>query len=223
MKVHLSYFLLLLTLLFTACGGSKSNEAEVAEAVETPAVTGSTVNVDTTASKVHWIGAKVGKVDQHNGTIKLKSGELMLMGDTITGGKFVIDMKSINCLDQTGEGKQKLEGHLKSADFFLVDSFPEATFEITSVSPAPADTNTHSITGNLTMRGVTKSITFPAKVQATGGNVDAKANFAIDRTLWNVMYSSDKNEGWKKTEAKWKDKLISNDLKIQLHIAARKM
>ncbi len=216
------YGLLLAVVLLAACGGSKSNEAQVAEAVDSAATQGLSIPVDLAASQIRWIGSKVAVGSEHNGTVKLKSGELMLTGDQLTGGKFVIDMTSINNLDEKGEDKQKLEGHLKSADFFHVDSFPEAVFEITSVEAAPQDTNTHRITGNLTMRGVTKSVTFPAKVEMQGNTIVAKANFAIDRTLWNVMYSSDKNEGWKKTEAKWKDKLISNEIKIDLNLVANK-
>ena len=216
------YGLMLAVVLLAACGGTKSNESEVAEAVDSIATQGIMLPADLGASTIHWVGSKVGVGDEHNGMISLKSAELMLTGDQLTGGKFVIDMRTIANLDEKGESKHKLETHLKSADFFNVDSFPEAIFEITSVESAPQDTNTHRITGNLTMRGVSKSVTFPAKVEMMGGKMVAKANFAIDRTLWNVMYSSDRNEGWKKTEAKWKDKLISNDIKIQLTLVANK-
>jgi len=104
------------------------------------------------------------------------------------------------------KGNAKLEGHLKSGDFFDVGKSPEASFEITSVKPftgTVTDSNdvrqeaiseykvanpTHLIGGNLTIRGVTKNIEFPAQVTVGANSVDALAKFNIDRTQWNIVY-----------------------------------
>ena len=94
-------------------------------------------------------------------------------------------MNSLNCTDlEAGKGKEKLEGHLKSADFFDTATNPTSTFEITSVSGG-------NVTGNLTMKGVTKSVTFPADVKVTPDGVSViSSDFTINRTDWGIQYGS---------------------------------
>jgi len=222
MRVSFWHALLLSFPLLTACGGStESNDAEVNDAAQVEQTTGTAVPVDVSASKVMWIGSKA-MGDEHKGMVPLKTAELQTTGDQLTGGRFVIDLSGLSNYDVKGDSKAKLEGHLKSADFFDVANHPEATFEITSVTAAPMDTNTHKIEGNLTMRGTTKSVTFPAKVEMMGNKIMAKANFDIDRTLWGVNFHSNSEEAWKKTEAKWKDQVINDKIIIQLNLVANK-
>jgi len=134
-------------------------------------------------------------------------------------------MNSITVQDLTDpEWNGKLTGHLKSADFFEVESHPQANFEITEVkslesaSIDPTKENgeivpTHAITGNLTMKGITKSITFNAKVDKSDKMIMAESNmFFIDRTEWNIQYKS------KKISAKFKDDFINDEMGIKLKI-----
>jgi polyisoprenoid-binding protein YceI len=143
-----------------------------------------TVNVNKTASSIGWLAKKV--TGQHNGTIGISAGTLNVDGNKLVGGNFTIDMKTIKDLDLTDPASnQKFVGHITSGDFFEIEKFPTATFAITNVSKK-------SITGNLTIKGITKSITFPAKISVKGGKVTAKADITIDRTDFNIRYGSKK-------------------------------
>lgn len=137
-------------------------------------------------SKITWIGRKVG--GSHNGSINLKEGALQMENGKIIGGRFVIDMTSITDEDLSGEYKTKLEGHLKSDDFFGVEKYPTATFEITEA--IPQGPGNYKITGNITIKGITKEIKFPAKVTEDNGVYTATANLTIDRSEYNVRYGS---------------------------------
>lgn len=143
-----------------------------------------TLAVDTKASRIDWLAKKV--TGQHEGTINLASGSLITSGTNVTGGEFVIDMKSIVCTDITdAEYNKKFIGHITTGDFFEVEKFPTSTFKITKVNGA-------NITGNLTLHGVTKSVTFPAKVSMAGGKATAIATIPVDRTDFGVKYGSKK-------------------------------
>ncbi len=146
------------------------------------------VKVNTKSSQIAWVGKKV--TGQHNGTVNIKDGALDVENGTIKGGEFSIDMTTINVLDLEGEYKGKLEGHLRSDDFFSVEKHPTATFKITSVNESEQADATHFISGDLTIKGITNKITFPANVTIDGDKVNAKATFNLDRTKWDVRYGS---------------------------------
>ena len=163
---------------------------------------------------------EIGKT-QHHGTFKLQAGYLLVdSSNAITGGNFIIDIKSLKSDDMTDTGyAHKLEGHLLSPDFFNADTFATATLEITAVSNT-VDTvgllmkdATHTITGNLTLKNVTKSISFPAKVNLANGVITADANFTFDRTQWNLSYGNDKS---------FKDKFIHPDVTLKIHTVCSK-
>ena len=141
------------------------------------------VTVNLEKSSVTWLGKKV--TGKHAGTIGLKSAALEMDGDALTGGSFVIDMTSIKCTDDMGNMTAKLEGHLKSDDFFGVEKFPTAKFSITKVASlgTPGD---FKITGNLTIKETTKEIKFKANVS----DGYAKADITVDRSDFNVKYGS---------------------------------
>jgi len=203
-----TYYFTLLFILAVACTSAPdADKATTTDAKEVAAATGSELKVDTSASKIEWIGTKVS--GYHSGSIHVKSGVLRTVGDSVTGGNFILDMSSIVVSGPAGsdpKGNAKLEGHLKSGDFFDVEKNPEASFEITSVKPftgTVTDSNdvrqesiskykvanpTHLVSGNLTLRGVTKNIEFPAQVTVGANSVDALAKFNIDRTQWNIVY-----------------------------------
>jgi polyisoprenoid-binding protein YceI len=205
-------FVMAFALLFTACGSKKGPDAEVGDAANIEAKGGQELAVDVDASSVAWIGSKV-TGSSHNGKIKIQEGVLKVEGGQLVGGKFVIDMKTITVDDLQGEDAAKLVGHLSAGDFFLVDSFPTASFEIAEVTAAATDSTTHNITGNLTLRGKTNSITFPATVAITDGKVSAKANFNIDRTKWGVAFMSGVKQ--------FGDKTIRDDINLTLNIVTK--
>lgn len=141
--------------------------------------------VDTSASVINWVGTKV--TGTHNGTVMLKSGKLDFEGGKLTGGNFVIDMTTIKNID-LGERAGRLEGHLKSEDFFGTEKYPTAKFVITRASEAkPGE---YRIKGDLTIKSTTKPIAFTAYVTEAGNKMTAKADIVVDRSEFDVRYGS---------------------------------
>jgi polyisoprenoid-binding protein YceI len=142
-----------------------------------------TYTVDAAKSTITWVGKKV--TGSHNGTIALKSGSLIVDGKSVKGGTFVLDMSSIKDAD----GSAKLEGHLKADDFFGTEKFPTSTFVITKVAGSTANV---TVTGNLTIKGITKPLSFPATVAVNAdGTVSALAGkIVVDRTKYDIRYGS---------------------------------
>lgn len=143
------------------------------------------------SSDVHWWGYKLVKTEaaSHDGTINVKNGVVVLKKNNLVGGNFVLDMTSINATDLQGEYQQKLNGHLKTGDFFEVDKFPVGTFKITSVKKS---SNGKSIvTGDLTVKGKANSVSFPAAISVKNGVVSLTSDkFTIDRQKWDIAYKS---------------------------------
>lgn len=190
-------------LLFVLLGGSvfmascvdnpEGKKADTTDSVATTQPTGgASLAVDTAASSVAWLGNKIS--GKHNGTIRISNGALQLQDGKLTGGKFTINMTSLANLDITDTSyKAKLEGHLKSPDFFDVTKYPDATFEITSV--ADSGNNKLKISGNLTLKGISKNITFDADViESTPAAFKAKADFNINRHDWGITYPGQKDD-----------------------------
>lgn len=167
--------------------------------------------VDASKSKVEWLAKKV--TGQHNGVVTLQNGSLVVADGKISGGSFVVNMNSIECLDLTGEWNQKLVGHLKSDDFFSVANNPESKFEITKV--VEKDGNT-TIEGNLTIKGITKPISFPASVSKKGNVIVAIATIKIDRTKYDIKYGS------KSFIEGIGDKAIDDDFELKVNLVATK-
>lgn len=138
-------------------------------------------SVDVKQSKVTWKGYKV--TGQHEGTIDLKEGKLTFENDALKGGHFVIDMTTLGSTDLEGEWKGKLDGHLKSDDFFGVEKHPTANFTITKVEKKG---NNYSVTGDLTIKSITNPITFDMTVNDNS----ASAALKIDRSKFDVRYGS---------------------------------
>lgn len=168
---------------------AKEKAAKKAAAPAAAAVANGTYKVDVSQTKINWLAKKV--TGQHNGTIGVKSGDLNVLDGALTGGKIIIDPATISAEDLTGEAKGKLEGHLKSDDFFGVATNPEIVFELTKIEPVAADSA--NVTGNLTIKGKTNPITFPAKVSVAADKVTASATgITVDRTLFDIRYGSGK-------------------------------
>lgn len=139
--------------------------------------------VKVSESTVNWVGYKV--LGKHMGNIKLQSGNLQFEGDNLTGGEFVIDMTSINVTDLEGESKGKLEGHLKSDDFFGVNNYSTATLKITNVI-SRGKPGEYKIIADLTIKETTKPIKF--NVNLSGNK--AVAAIKVDRSEFDVKYGS---------------------------------
>jgi polyisoprenoid-binding protein YceI len=157
-------------------------------------------------SNIEWVGRKV--TGAHNGTIAVKEGELILNEGKITGGKFVVDTTSIRILDITDPATNaQFAGHLASDDFFSIQRFPEASFEITSA------TGNH-IVGNLTIKGITHPVDFDAEIHIAGEQLTATARIVIDRTQYEMKFRSGnffQNLG---------DTLIYNEFELNVSLTA---
>lgn len=179
-------------------------ETKEAQQVQSVAV-GTVLQVDSQKSQVKAIGAKV--TGQHEIRFPIKQGTLSVgEGGCISGGKVVMDLSRLEDVDLQGEWKAKLEGHLKSPDFFDVEKYPEGVFEITGCEKGAGDTL--YLSGNLTLRGVTKNIRFPAVVRYEGNTLSGKANFNINRQEWGIAFKGKP------------DDLIRDEVNIQLDITA---
>ncbi|MDN3689321.1 YceI family protein [Cyclobacterium jeungdonense] len=237
-SIKLSGFLLAAALLTFACGKS-TDTVEATEAQDAAEATGQTLSLDTDASKVNWRGYK--PTGQHFGLIPVTSGQLSVEGDAITGGEFTFDITAleIHDMEEGTENHGKLWNHLQSDDFFDAGNHPQANFVITEIAPYTAedeiedqeqfesentpqsaseiapDKPTHWISGNLTMRGNTKNITFPASVSLNNGIITAQAGFNINRTDWGLSYGDEAS-----AVDKAKDQFIYNTVSVNFDVKA---
>ena len=166
-----------------------------------------------TNSEVHWWGYKIAKsqASSHDGTIDVKSGTVVMKGNEVVGGSFVLDMNSINATDVSGDMQAKLNGHLKKGDFFEVDKFPTASFKITSVKKNKDKNYNRIITGDLTVKGKTSPVSFPAKVTVEGGVVSLTSDkFSFDRQKFDVAYKSS-----------MKDVFVKDDIDMTVKVTAQ--
>ncbi|MBT8281442.1 MAG: YceI family protein [Muriicola sp.] len=141
-----------------------------------------TKSVKTDESSVMWKAYKV--TGSHTGLIQLTAGELTFDEDVLVGGNFTVDMTSLIATDLEGGSKAKLEGHLKSDDFFGVSNHPSSTLVFTNVKANGK--NSYEVTGDLTIKGITKPITFDVSIYGNKATATAK----IDRAEYNVRYGS---------------------------------
>ena len=215
-------------MFFASCNEApKSDNAKVDDAKkvdEKKSEGASDLTLDTKTSEISWLGGK------HNGTFSITEGKISVKDGQVASGNFVIDIKSLKVLDLTDEAmNKKLAGHLLSKDFFEAEKFATGKFEITSVAPFKKEEGekkdekkdaeysiadpTHTVTGNLELKGVTKSVTFPAKITLTDGKAEAEAKFNINRKDWGMSYG---------TEASMGDKMLYPTVNIGLKLVANK-
>lgn len=197
-------------LVLASCAGNpEGKKADTKDSVVVEnQVSGDAFTVDTAQSSVVWTGTKV--TGSHTGTVAIKSGNVIVENGVIKGGKFVLDMNTISSTDLEGEWKEKLDGHLKADDFFAVETYPEASFEITEVK-AGATPSDLVVSGNLTIKGITKNIAFDAKAEeVTDNTVKYSADFNIAREDWGVTYEGKK------------DDLISKEINFKVNVVANK-
>ncbi len=174
--------------------------------------------VDTSASVIEWEGNK--PTGTHTGTIQIAEGTFYANDSIVESGSFMIDMNSITVTDLKGDEKANLENHLKGTvegkegDFFNVNEYPDAKFEVTGVSEQEGQT---MLMGNLTLKGETKNVAFPVNISMNGDTMELTSdNFAIDRTKWNVNYGS------KSVFDSLGDNFINDEIGLTIKVKANK-
>jgi polyisoprenoid-binding protein YceI len=188
MKTNIASLIALVPLVvLLGCSKNPAENVPAAE-VKTPATTepalvpmvAKTYTFGPETSAIDFIGSKV--TGSHKGGFKKFTGELNVIEDRLVpaGNKVVIDM------DSTWSDTDKLTGHLKTADFFDVPKFPTATFVTTAIEKGATNS---TVTGNLTLHGVTKQISFPATIQFTNGAVNLNAEFFLNRNDFDIKYA----------------------------------
>ncbi len=170
--------------------GKAEAKASKAKPVEKGPLKGATEKVVLSPknTKLGWKGSKV--TGSHTGSFTKLSGSIEGQGADPTKARITVDID----MGSVTSDHPKLTGHLKTDHFFAVAKHPKSKFVSTSIKAGGDKGASHTITGNLTMRGVTKSITFPASLKITDTEVHAKAEFWIDRNKWGVAYKGMKND-----------------------------
>ena len=187
-----------------------NGDMKAKSAAKTKKVMKKTFKVNATKSKVVWVGKKV--TGEHQGTVNVKSGSLKYDGTSLVGGEFVIDMTTINTTDLSGEWKDKLDGHLKNDDFFSTDKHKTAKLVIKDAQLGKG--GHYDVTGDLTIKGITKPIMFKANLTQKGKYLTAKADIKFNRVDYGVKHKSGKffeNLG---------DKMIYDDVELKVSLSA---
>ena len=205
MKARLLAIAIAAPAIFVSCENpaDKTTDAKVTNAVEKSGATASagTKYVFTPASQVNFVGSKV--TGSHAGGFKAFTGYFTIKDGAPVGDdhKVVIDMKS------TFTDDEKLTGHLKSPDFFDVEKFPQATFDVTGIKKESE--TAYTVSGNFTLHGQTKNISFPATVSQNGDTVKIDAKFDINRKDFGIVYAGKA------------DDLIRDEVVIELKLEAK--
>lgn len=165
------------------------------------------------SSNVQWWGYKIAKTEasSHNGLVNVTAGDVVMKGNNIVGGTFALDMNSINATDLSGESQKKLNNHLKNGDFFETDKFPNATYKITSVKKNNSKAFPYMVYGNLTAKGKTNPVAFPAKISLSKGVLNIVSDkFSFDRQKFGITYASAA-----------KDVIVNDDIDMIINVTAK--
>ena len=214
-KLSIAYLTLIIVSLFFGCGGpAKEENRNNASASSVSLHVGSEkyVLIDTKESVVTWRGYNLNGLNSQTGYVYISKGELLIENGELMGGIVEVDMNTIE--DKKHGRDNKLVNHLKDSDFFEVEKFPFSTIAITRV--ASINNENKKVTGNLTIKGITHPVTFPAQVEIKEGTVKANGKLVIDRTLWDVRYKSGKFYDNLANQA------MSDSIEFHMEIVARK-
>lgn len=182
---------------------------------------GAVFTLDAPRSQVKWSASK--PTGTHHGIVPITSGTLTFDNGQLTGGQVEINMAGIEVHDLEGEYRQNLEGHLrgttpgKEEDFFNANKYPTATFTVTHIAPLANDpSGTHTVTGDLRIKDITKPVTFKARVDASAGTAVKISTdpFVINRAEWDIRFKS------KSFFADLGDDFINDEVTIQLELGA---
>lgn len=214
-KRHFPFLIAGALLILSSCENPQSEQKSDKDSLATSSESSEVADgvkymIDTTASTIKWKGKKV--TGEHEGTIRVKEGYLLVKNDSIVGGNIQIDMNTIVVVDIKDTAyNAKLVGHLKDKDFFDAMNHPVATFNLSGIKSGEGK---EMVNGQLSIKGIKKEIEFPAKVNIKDNKVSAKGTAIIDRTLWDIKYGSGKffdNLG---------DKTISDEMEIEFDLTA---
>ena len=208
MRLGLVTLVLTALMVAAACGNPATNKSQAltGEAAQAPSVQpagAQTYSITPENSKIEFVGSKV--TGSHNGAFEKFSGEVHYTGDVNTS-HVAITMQTDSLTTDTPD----LTKHLKTPDFFDVAKYPEAKFESTAIKPGGDKGASHTITGNLTLHGATKSVTFPATIAVAPDAITVDSTFAIDRKDFGINYAGAA------------DNLIRDDVVLTLKIRATK-
>lgn len=221
-----SILALMLSALLVSCGRSNGDKVQKEDEQEVAEQKGETYNVDSSISTLNWTGYHKGGFEPRFGTLQTE-GNVAVENGAITGGSFIIDINSL-ITDEASVDPSKSEGstaldldrHLKNEDFFDVEKFPTAKFEITKVKSFDVKKDvsvladaTNIFSGNLTIKGKTVNVTFPVKVNVIENEITVQSKFTINRQDWGLTYGTDGDP---------KDWLISPEVDMEFKITAKK-
>ncbi|RZK37818.1 MAG: YceI family protein [Hymenobacter sp.] len=208
--------ILLPALLGAALLASPAAFAQKAAKATATAAAG-TYKVQPQLSTLGWEGKAV--THGHNGTMQFTGGNLEVRNNAVVGGMVTVDMKTMKATDITdADNHAKFVGHMSSADFFDAPTYPTSTFKITSITPiagAKGDADNATIAGDMTIKGVTQKISFPAIVGVKNGVAAAKGKVTIDRTKFGLKYGS------KTFFDSIGDKAINDDFTLTFDVVAK--
>ncbi len=182
----------------------QSKAAAAAPVASSEAVAGTSFAITPQNSKVEWTGSKV--TGSHDGSFTSFTGTITLVGGAVDKSRVAVDIDTPSLTT----APENLVKHLKSPDFFGVEQFPKATFASTSIKAGGEKGAGYQVTGNLTLHGITKSISFPANISVAGDVVNADATFAINRKDFSINYPGKVND------------VIRDDVLIKLSLHAAK-
>ena len=213
--LFLKIFAVVAFISFASCGDKAKEAATTAkEEAAVAEITALTYTANTDKSMIEWKGFK--PTGSHTGTIAITEGSVNVNAGAIESGSFAIDMNSIVVTDipAENEGNGKLVGHLKNSDFFDVETYPSAKFEVTAIETIEGKT---MLSGNLTLKDATNNISFPVATEMNGDLMTLTSEtFTIDRSKWNIKHGS------KSFFDNLGDKFINDDMELKVTLVASK-
>ncbi|GAB3517379.1 YceI family protein [Emticicia fontis] len=211
-KLSITYLILMTAPLFFGCGGTVKEENKTHTSASSTNQ-GEKYRIDTTESVVTWQGSMLFDFkEEHIGYVHPSNGDLMIDKGQLVGGTVEIDMNTMEYKDKTDTNTPIK--HLKSTDYFDVEKFPTSTFTITKVESVSHDNI--KVTGDLTIKGITNTVTFPARMELKDGIVKANGKLTFDRTDWGIRYASGKFYD------NLADQAVSDDVVLLMEIVAKK-
>ena len=208
-KKIINPLLLIILIIFNGCGQKKDNSSD-SKTQESLSLNEGDYAVEISASKLIWTGKEV-STKQHNGTLNIKKGQIKISDKGLISGDIEIEMSTINTTDLQGRGKERLDGHLKSPDFFDVKKHPVAFLKFQGNEKHFSDGKL-KFEGQLTIKNISHPISFFSTIENVNGKLSARAEVTFDRSLYNVRFGSGKffdNLG---------DRLIYDEISIDVFI-----
>jgi len=221
MKNNRNLFLIATLAIFMLTSCSTETEkptvetSEAEQAVVTEETSEATaIPLNTGESSLTWNGYKAIVDTAHEGTLNIAGGNFLIEDNELVGGSFTLDMTTIENNDLDGGRKEGLENHLNSEEFFNTADFQEGSFEVTQVTPIQETGATHQISGNLTLKEISKNITFKANLEGLDTEeITSTADFNINRQDWNLGHSDDQS-----IIEQMQDNALQNEIRIRLNL-----